>query len=82
MVVYTLVTGKLTLTKTRAVYGMPARAIALLALAPLMLVCAYAIRLGGIANMPNGIWLFLGGLAASIGTVYVVGWPFGERPRA
>lgn len=39
MVVYILATGKLTLTKKRVVYGMPARAAALLGLVPMMLVC-------------------------------------------
>jgi len=81
MVIYTLATGKLTLSKTRVVYGMPARAIALLCLAPLMLVCAYAIRLGGIASMPNGFGLFLGALVLSIGIAYALGWPFSESPR-
>ena len=81
MVIYTLATGKLTLSKTRVVYGMPARAIALLCLVPMMLVCAYAIRLGGIANMPNGIGLFLAAFVVSIIIVYALGWPFSESPR-
>ena len=79
-VVYTLVTGKLTLTKTRVVYGTPARAAVLLGLVPLMLVCAYAIRLGGIANHPNGLWMFLGALIVSIVVIYAVGWSFGGSP--
>ena len=80
MVVYTLVTGKLTLTKTRVVYGTPARAAVLLGLVPLMLVCAYCIRLGGIANLPNGLWMFLGALIVSIVVIYAVGWSFGGSP--
>ncbi|HLJ54527.1 MAG TPA: hypothetical protein VKT77_05760 [Chthonomonadaceae bacterium] len=80
-VAYTIFTGRFTLTKTRIAYGMPARAAALLALVPVMLVCAYAIRLGGIANMPNGIAVFLCGLVASIAVGYAVAWPFGEPPR-
>src|SRR4051794_12157944 len=82
MAVYTLVTGKLTLTKTRVVYGMPARATALLGLVPLMLVCAYSVRLGGIANLSYGLPLFFGALAASVAVIYAVGWMFGESPRA
>lgn len=80
-VIYTLVTGKLQLSKTRMVYGTPARGAALLGLVPLMLLTAFAVRVGGIANLPNGILVFLGALAASIGVIYAVGWPFSESPR-
>lgn len=80
-VVYTLVTGKLKLTKDRVTYGMPARSAALLGLAPVMLLCAWAVQVGGILNIPNGILLFLGGLVLSIIVIYAVAWPFGEPPR-
>ena len=80
-VIYTLVTGKLQLTKTRVAYGTPARAAALLALAPLMFLFATAMRDGGITNKPGGVMLFLGTLVASIVVIYAVGWPFSEAPR-
>ena len=81
-VIYTLVTGKLKLTKNRVTYGMPARSAALLGLAPVMLLCAWAVKAGGILNIPNGILLFLGALVLSIVVIYAVAWPFGEPPRA
>jgi len=80
-VVYTLVTGKLKLTKDRVTYGMPARSAALLGLAPVMLLCAWAVRTGGIMNMPNGAVYFLGALVLSVIVIYAVAWPFGEPPR-
>ena len=80
-VIYTLVTGKLQLTRSRIAYGTPARAAALLGLVPLMLLTAFAVRVGGIGNLPNGIGLFLIALALSICVIYMVGWPFGESPR-
>jgi hypothetical protein len=81
-VVYTLATGKIKLTKDRVTYGMPARAAALLGLVPVMLLCAWAVRSGGILNIPNGILLFLGALIMSVVVIYAVAWPFGEPPRA
>jgi hypothetical protein len=81
-VAYTLVTGKLKLTKDRVTYGTPARAAALLGLAPLMLLVASAVRSGGIANQPGGIFLFLGTLIGCVFIIYAVAWPFGESPRS
>lgn len=79
MVIYTLVAGKLKLTKDRVTYGTPARAAALLGLVPLMLLAAFAVRSGGMMSQP--ILLFLGALVASIAVIYAVAWPFGESPR-
>jgi peptidoglycan/LPS O-acetylase OafA/YrhL len=81
-VVYTIVTGKLKLTQHRIAYGMPARAAALLGLVPLMLLSAVSVRVGGIANMPDGIAIFLGTLVLCVIVMYGVAWPFGEEPRA
>lgn len=80
-VIYTVVTGKLKLSKTRVTYGMPARAAALLGLAPVMLLSALAVRVGGIDHLPGGILLFLGALIVSVIVIYAVAWPFGEPPR-
>jgi hypothetical protein len=80
-VVYTLITGKLQLAKTRVAYGTPARAAALLGLVPIMVLCALAVPAGGIIKLPGGMLLFLGGLIVSIIIIYVIAWPFGEPPR-
>lgn len=80
-VIYTIVTGKLMLTKRRIVYGLPARAAALLALVPMMLLVAYSVRVGGIVRLPGGIGIYLGTLGASVAIAFAVGWPYGEPPR-
>jgi hypothetical protein len=79
MVIYTIATGKLKLTKDRVTYGTPARAAALLGLVPLMLLAAFAVRTGGMMSQP--ILLFLGVLVASVAVIYAIAWPFGETPR-
>jgi len=81
-VFYTIVTGKLRLNKTRVTYGTPARGAALLGLVPMMLLCAYSIRFGGILHLSNAIPIFLGVFLISFAVIYTVGWSFGEPPRS
>ncbi len=81
VVIYTIATGRLALGRNRVTYGMPARAAALLGLVPMMLLVSFSVRLGGIANVPGGLFLFVGVLVASFAVIYAVGWPFGESIR-
>lgn len=78
---YTLVIGKLQLTKNRIVYATPARIIALLGLLPLLGLVFYVKTTGHTVLEPGGMGRFVGAIAACILIMYGLGWPLGRPPR-
>jgi hypothetical protein len=80
-VAYTLVTGKLQLTKNRIIYGPVARVVAVASLLPLVAVVGYVLATGRTVTQPGGLGLFLGALIACVILNYALGWRFGEPPR-
>ena len=79
---FTLVTGRLQLTKKRIVYGTPARITAVLGLIPLAGLTAYAVTTGHTVNKSGGIGLFVAAILGCLVMMYAVGWPLGEEPRS
>ena len=80
-VVFTLVTGKLQLTKNRVVYDTPARMIALVSLLPILGLAAYMVATKTTVYETGGMGLFLFALVSSIVLMYAIGWRLGETPR-
>ena len=80
-IAYTLITGKLQLTKSHIVYGVPARVSALFGLIPLEALGVYFSITAQTVLQPGGLGLFAGTLVASILFIYGAGWRFGEPPR-
>ncbi len=79
---YTLVTGRLQLTKKRIVYGTPARIAAVAGVIPLAGLTAYVVSTGHTVLKPGGMGLFVAEIVASIVVIYAIGWPLGEDPRS
>lgn len=80
-IVFTLVTGKLQLTKNRIVYDTPARIIALVSLLPVLGLVAYMLATKTTVNQPGGMGLFVLALVSSVVLMYAIGWRLGEMPR-
>jgi hypothetical protein len=79
-IIYTIVTGKLQLTKKRIVYGTPARMVAAASLLPLIgaFGCIFGMRLVG---KPEALGAIVAGIVLSLVLMYAVGWGLAEAPR-
>ncbi len=78
---YTLLTGRLQLTKERVVYGTAARVLAVLSLLPVTGLAVFARVSGQTTQTGRGMALFLLAMAASIGILYGGGWRLAAPPR-
>jgi hypothetical protein len=80
-IAYTLVTGKLQLTKKHIVYGLPARVSALLGLLPFAALILHLLSTKRTGTEPGGLGIFAATLALCVVVIYATGWKYGEQPR-
>lgn len=80
-IMFTLITGKLQLTKKRVVYGTPARMIALVSLLPMVGLVIYMVTTQTTVYDPGGMTAFLVTIVGSVVLMYALGWGLGETPR-
>jgi hypothetical protein len=89
MGIIALVTGKLTLSKKKVVYGTPAKLLAIPLLLPIPLAIFLGLVVGVIMGLqginptaPSHRWVFalleLGPIALCMGIVYAIGWNLAE----
>jgi hypothetical protein len=80
-IVYTLITGRLQLTKGRIVYGSRARLVALAGLIPFVSLLIYIVATGATVTKETGLQVFFILIGSSVAILYGLGWPMGEPPR-